>query len=47
MKLLMNYKNLQEKAVYINIGALMSMGDILMNRHISLFKQHNDNNICL
>ena len=34
------------KAVYINIGALMSMGDILMNRHISYFKQHNDNNIC-
>lgn len=24
----------------------MSMGDILMNRHISYFKQHNDNNIC-
>ena len=34
------------KAVYINIGALMSMGDILMNRHISYFKQHNNNNIC-
>ena len=34
------------KAVYINIGALMSMGEILMNRHISYFKQHNDNNIC-
>lgn len=34
------------RAVYINIGALMSLGDILMNRHISYFKQHNDNNIC-
>ena len=34
------------KVVSINIGTLMSMGDILMNKHISYFKQHNDGNIC-
>ena len=31
------------QAVSVNVGALMSMGDILMNRHVSYFKQHNGN----
>lgn len=34
------------ETVSINIGTLMSMGDILMNKHISYFRQHNDKNIC-
>ncbi len=29
--------------VSINVGALMSMGDVMMNRHVQYFKRHNDN----
>lgn len=31
------------KTVSLNIGALMSLGDVLMNRHVSYFKRHNKN----
>ena len=31
------------KTVSLNIGALMSLGDVLMNRHVSYFKRHNQN----
>lgn len=31
------------KTVSLNIGALMSLGDVLMNRHVSYFKKHNKN----
>ena len=29
--------------VSVNVGALMSMGDVLMNKHVRYFQQHNDN----
>ncbi|WP_196589733.1 LysR family transcriptional regulator [Pectinatus cerevisiiphilus] len=34
-------KQIKEKIVPLNVGALMSLGDVLMNQHLAYFQKHN------